>query len=156
MQISQLTQINAERIATWHYPDQYAFYNTDADQEDYQEIKSAQQRGNRFYQVLNSADDLLGYFAIEPTSTPGILEVGLGMAPAFTGQGQGLNFVNTLVAFIVAQYQPTKLIMDVAKFNQRAQTVYQRADFIAIRTYDQFDEQGQVYPFIMMEKVIKK
>ncbi|ERL45559.1 acetyltransferase, GNAT family [Lactiplantibacillus paraplantarum] len=154
MRIISLSQANAEKIATWHYPSQYAFYNTDADAEDYAEILSSKQRGNRFYQVTDDHDSnlLIGYFAIEATADADVLEVGLGMTPVLTGHGYGLSFVQTLVAFIVSHYQPRELQLHVAEFSQRAQITYQRADFEISKCYSQTDTDGKVYPFIIMSR----
>lgn len=67
MKITTLSQQNAELISHWHYSDEYSFYNTDADQEDFDELLSPQKRGNRFYQVLSSNNTLIGYFCIKYT-----------------------------------------------------------------------------------------
>lgn len=154
MTITPLTQTNAERIATWHYPSIYSFYNTDADLEDYQEILSAKKRGHRFYQVTDSANQLVGYYAVEFGGQPNTLEIGLGMAPERVGQGNGLAFMNTLVADVISRYHPRRLLLDVVTFNQRAITVYQRAGFALIQYHDQVADDGQSIPFVWLERKI--
>ena len=63
MKIEPLSQSNAEEIANhWHYEGIYAFYDMQADPEDYEEILSPEVRGNHYYQVLKN-DELYGFFA---------------------------------------------------------------------------------------------
>ena len=63
MKIEPLSQSNAEEIANhWHYEGIYAFYDMQADSEDYEEILSPEARGDHYYQVLKN-DELYGFFA---------------------------------------------------------------------------------------------
>ena len=49
MKIEPLSQSNAEEIANhWHYEGIYAFYDMQADSEDYEEILSPEARGNHY------------------------------------------------------------------------------------------------------------
>lgn len=153
MQVMSLTQANAEQIVQWHYPAEYAFYNTDADPDDCAELLSPSRRGDRFYQVIED-ERLLGYFCTEETSQAGVVEIGLGLAPDWTGKGYGVSFVQLLVAHVIEVEHPRKLLMNVAQFNQRAQKVYQRAGFEIVKTYDQVDDMGKRYPFVWMAKTI--
>lgn len=151
MKITALSQQNAELISHWHYPDEYSFYNTDADQEDLDELMSPQKRGDRFHQVLSSDNTLIGYFCIEYTKQDEI-EIGLGMTPDLTGHGTGKYFINLIVEFIVKKYHPQTLLLDVAKFNIRAQKVYHTAGFKDKCEHNQIDDNGKIYPFIWMAK----
>lgn len=155
MNISKLSQINAVKISNWHYPDDYSFYNTDADLEDYNEILSVDLRADKFFQVLTANNELLGYFVVEPTDVRDVYEVGLGMAPEFTGIGKGSRFVHVIIEFISRVYKPIKLLLNVAEFNVRAQKVYQRMGFTIFKKEIQIDDHGVSYPFLWMERVIK-
>lgn len=155
MNISKLSQINAVKISNWHYTDEYSFYNTDADLEDYNEILSVDLRADKFFQVLTANNELLGYFVVEPTDVRDVYEVGLGMAPEFTGIGKGSSFVHVIIEFISRVYKPIKLLLNVAEFNVRAQKVYQRMGFTIFKKEIQIDDHGVSYPFLWMERVIK-
>ena len=66
MKIEPLSQSNAEEIANhWHYEGIYAFYDMQADPEDYEEILSPEARGDHYYQVLKN-DELYGFFCLFP------------------------------------------------------------------------------------------
>jgi len=148
-----LTQANAEQILRWHYPAEYAFYDTDADPDDCAELLSESRRGDRLYQVIED-NHLLGYFCTEETSQAGVIEIGLGLAPDWAGKGYGLSFVQLLVAHVIEAKRPRKLLMNVAQFNRRAQRVYQRAGFEIVKIYDQVDDTCKRYPFVWMAKTI--
>ena len=67
--IAYLTQANADQIARkWHYNGQYSFYDMENDPEDLEEIITPKLRGNKYYQVLNDKDELVGYFCLERLS----------------------------------------------------------------------------------------
>ena len=150
MQIDPLTQANATTIANdWHYPGAYAFYDMTADPGDYAELLSAQQRGDRYYQVVTATGHLFGFFVIDPTEEAGVVEVGLGMVPAHTGRGQGEKFVREVLSFVRERDAPREIILDVAAFNQRAQIVYQRLGFRVVREHSQATN-GAVFPFVEM------
>lgn len=152
MKISKLTQENAVKISQWHYPAEYAFYDTDADAEDLHEILLPELRGTRFFQILTDEDELLGYFDYEPANQPGAYELSLGLAPEFTGHGAGLTVMRRIIEFVVDALQPTELWLNVAEFNVRAQKVYQKAGFTIFKRENQYDEQGTCYPFVWMKR----
>lgn len=149
MEFKQLTQSNAQLIADhWHYSDEYAFYDATADPEDYEELVTPEQRGDHYYQVLEQ-DQLIGYFVVEVTNHVGEVEIGLGMAPDLTGQGHGIDFVRNVINEVLRQQHPSRIVLDVAKFNVRAQTVYQRLGFQVSGEHLQATNGGH-YPFVQM------
>ncbi len=63
--IALLTQANADQIAReWHYSDMYSFYDMENDQEDFEEIITPRLRANKYYQILDDTDELVGYFLL--------------------------------------------------------------------------------------------
>ena len=99
MKIEPLSQSNAEEIANhWHYEGIYAFYDMQADPEDYEEILSPEARGNHYYQVLKN-DELYGFFCLFPVDKDK-QELGLGMKPEYCGKGQGKEFLQTILRFV--------------------------------------------------------
>ena len=153
--ISLLTQANADLIARkWHYSDTYSFYDMENDPEDFEEIITPKLRGDKYYQVLNDKDELVGYFCLERLSEQKV-EVGLGLRPDLTGRGLGLNFVTEIEAFIQDNFNYRIIILSVASFNKRAIKVYQRAGFKTDGSKLQKSNDG-VYEFINLSKTVNR
>ncbi|KRL53049.1 GNAT family N-acetyltransferase [Furfurilactobacillus rossiae] len=151
--IAPLTQNNAELIAnTWHYDGIYNFYDMSSDPEDYEEILSPKLRANHYFQVV-AEGQLTGFFMVEPTDQPSIVEVGLGMKPSLTDQGKGQQFVQLILAFVNTHYHPETVIFDVAEFNIRAQTCYRNLGFMPVKRHWQATNGGQ-YPFVEMQLIL--
>ncbi|MSD91272.1 GNAT family N-acetyltransferase [Bifidobacterium asteroides] len=149
--IALLTQANADQIAReWHYNDMYSFYDMENDPEDLEEIITPRLRANKYYQILDDKDELVGYFCLERLSEEKV-EVGLGLRPDLTGRGLGLNFVKEIEAFIQNNFNYELIILSVASFNKRAIKVYQRAGFKIDGSKLQKSNDG-VYEFINLSK----
>lgn len=149
--IALLTQANADQIAReWHYSDMYSFYDMQNDPEDFEEIITPRLRANKYYQILDDKDELVGYFCLERLSEEKV-EVGLGLRPDLTGRGLGLNFVKEIEAFIQNNFNYELMILSVASFNKRAIKVYQRAGFKIDGSKLQKSNDG-VYEFINLSK----
>ena len=151
--IALLTQANADQIAReWHYNDMYSFYNMENDPEDLEEIITPKLRGDKYYQVVDDQDELVGYFCLERLSE-GKVEVGLGLRPDLTGRGLGLNFITEIEAFIQNNFNYRIIVLSVASFNKRAIKVYQRAGFKTDGSKLQKSNDG-VYEFINLSKTV--
>lgn len=149
--ITHLTQANADQIARkWHYKDRYSFYDMENDPEDFGEIITPALRDDKYYQVLNDKDELVGYFCLERLSEKKV-EVGLGLRPDLTGQGLGFNFVKGIEAFIQDNFNYKVIVLSVASFNKRAIKVYQRAGFRVDGSKLQKSNDG-IYEFINLSK----
>lgn len=98
--IELLTQVNAEQIfKKLHYSGKYSFYVMENDPEDFEKIIIPKLRGNKYYQVLNDKDELVGYFCLERLSEKRV-KVGLGLRPDLTGHRLELNFVKEIEEFV--------------------------------------------------------
>ena len=151
--IALLTQANADQIAReWHYNDMYSFYNMENDPEDLEEIITPKLRGDKYYQVVDDQDELVGYFCLERLSEEKV-EVGLGLRPDLTGRGLGLNFITEIEAFIQNNFNYRIVVLSVASFNKRAIKVYQRAGFKTDGSKLQKSNDG-VYEFINLSKTV--
>lgn len=149
--IRHLTQANADQIARkWHYKDRYSFYDMENDLEDFEEIITPALRDDKYYQVLNDKDELIGYFCLERLSEKKV-EVGLGLRPDLTGQGLGFDFVKGIEAFIQDNFNYKVIVLSVASFNKRAIKVYQRAGFRVDGSKLQKSNDG-IYEFINLSK----
>ncbi|MEZ4645379.1 MAG: GNAT family N-acetyltransferase [Chloroflexota bacterium] len=58
------------------------------------------------------------------------LDIGLGVRPDRTGQGQGYRFVAAVIEFAQKTFQPTMLRVTIAEFNERAKRVWLGQGFV--------------------------
>jgi ribosomal-protein-alanine N-acetyltransferase len=77
------------------------------------------------------------------------LDIGLGVRPDLTGQGQGIRFVEAVVDFAGRSYAPRALRVTVAKFNARAQRVWEKAGFQRVQRFER-DPDG--LPFVVLTR----
>lgn len=128
-------------IATWRYDPPYDFYDGDPE---------PVLNPERFFQVLEENDELVGFLYFEQRGDT--LEYGLGLRPNLTGRGLGLEFFQFGLEFGRERYRPERVVTNVAEFNERARTVYERAGFrVTGRRIRDFDGWGEV-PFLDLEE----
>ena len=130
----ELTQADAEAIAGWRYPAEYAFYDWTADADDLAELLDPVARAEAYVAVEDPAGELVGFFSYKP-GEPGTIAIGLGLRPDHTGRGLGRAFVEAGLEYGRTHYAPEEFSLAVATFNRRAITVYERAGFTPVRTY---------------------
>jgi [ribosomal protein S18]-alanine N-acetyltransferase len=120
-------------MTAWRYSPPYDFYDGDAD---------PVLNPERFYEARDEAGELVGFYYFEPN--PPDLDYGLGLRPDLTGQGLGLEFFRAGLAFARERYQPQRVYLHVAAFNERARRVYERAGFAVVsshvRNFERFGE----------------
>ena len=153
--IALLSQKNARIIADeWHYEGQYAFYDMKNDREDYDEIISPQLRKNNYFQVLDTNENLVAFFCLDPDKEKREqVEVGLGLAPNLTGHGLGSEFIAVIENFVKDNYDYKVIALSVADFNLRAIKVYQTAGYVQTGT-ENVRSNGGIYKFNIMSKKI--
>ena len=131
-----------EDLAGWRYPPPYDFYDGDVD---------PVLNPERFYAAREESGALVGFFYFEAKDS-GAVEIGLGLRPELVGKGLGLEFFRAGVAFAHDTFGRTRVVLNVAGFNERAITVYERAGFRRtgghVRSFERF---GDV-PFVEMEE----
>jgi [ribosomal protein S18]-alanine N-acetyltransferase len=126
--IAPMSQADAEAVATWHYPGEYAFYDADYVPAGLAELLDPQLRGDAFFAARGHGGELEGFVELKPRDG-GEVEIGLGLRPDLTGRGLGAAF--TAAAIELARGRGAERItLVVAAFNLRATRVYARAGFI--------------------------
>ena len=81
----------------------------------------------------------------------GYLDIGLGMRPEFTGQGNGLNFIKAGLQFGIEKYDFSLYRLSVANFNKRAISLYKKVGFKPVTEF--INKNGETtVEFIIMEK----
>src|SRR6185437_15200007 len=92
---ARMTQADAERIAGWHYPGEYAFYDADFIPESAGELLDPARRGDQYHAARNADGELEGFAQFEPVA--GATEIGLGLRPDLTGRGLGQAFTEAVI-----------------------------------------------------------
>ena len=142
-----LTQSQAEEIAyEWTYEGDFAFYDMPNDQDDLAEFLDPDQRTEHYYAVMDETQ-LIGFFVFEPGQNS--LELALGMRPDLTGQGNGVAFLESGLAFAIEKYQPHHIELAVATFNERAIRLYAKSGFEPVERFQQ-ETNGGSYEFVKM------
>lgn len=143
-----MTQEQAEEIAyNWHYDGEYSFYDMEADKEDLVEFLDPQKRGDSYF-VVTQDNDIVGFFSFSE-ETKNTVDIGLGLRPELTGNGNGLKFLKIGLEFAKSKYTPEKITLSVATFNQRAIKVYEKMGFKESDAFMQ-DTNGSSIEFIKM------
>jgi len=125
--ITAMTQAEAEDVAAWRYPDEYAIYDADSVPDDLAELLDPARRGEAYFAARGHDGSLEGFVQLEAAGDG--VEIGVGLRPDLTGRGLGLPFTN--VAIELARHRGAERItLAVAAFNLRAIRVYERAGFV--------------------------
>lgn len=131
MPIIPMTRKWAEQYVSYAYAPPYTFYNIPSAlrAEALFEILSPAP-GDEWFAVIDDEVGMLGFY--EYTLRGSEIELGLGLAPQYTGQGRGRGFVLNSLRFIRSRYPDFtgRLVLRVADFNQRAIRVYEACGFI--------------------------
>ena len=143
-----MSQADAEAIADWHYPDPYSVYDASADPGQLARLLDPEARGDRCVAVDDGGGELVGFFVFTPRGDDAI-EIGLGLHPDWTGKGLGESFVEEGVAYARGRYEPNELVLEVAAFNRRAISVYERAGFTTVRSFTE-TMAGEDFDFVEM------
>jgi [ribosomal protein S18]-alanine N-acetyltransferase len=139
LRIAPADEETHRELAGWRYPPPYDFYDGDVD---------PVLNPERFFGAWDEDGELVGFYYFEPK--PPDLDYGLGLRPDLVGRGLGLEFFLAGLEFARERYDPRRVYLHVAEFNERARRVYERAGFVVVsrhvRTFERF---GDV-PFLTM------
>ncbi len=146
---------NARVVSAWTYERPYDLYNTPMEAR-HQTVDYLTDHRNHYYLITDEHENLLAYccFGKEGQVSGGdyeddALDLGLGMRPDLTGQGQGNLFVQAVIDFAIEHYAPGSLRVTIAEFNKRAQRVWQKAGF---RFEQRFERHHDRMPFVVLTR----
>ena len=144
----QMTQVDADAIRAWRYPDPYSFYDLDADPDDLAEFMNPDNWPDTYFSAFDQDDGLVGNVVFQTKSSV-LANVGLGMRPGLTGRGLGTGFVAAALDFGAERFGIQEYCLEVAAFNVRAINVYRRLRF---RVHEEFlqETNGGKHPFLRM------
>jgi [ribosomal protein S18]-alanine N-acetyltransferase len=131
--------------AAWRYEPPYDFYDGDVE---------PVLNPERFYQATGEDGSLIGFYYFDEQGDA--LEIGLGLRPDLTGRGLGLDFLLAGIEFGRRRFGDSRVILNVAAFNERALKVYEQAGFRETgRHTRRFDRWGEV-EFVEMEQAAER
>lgn len=149
-----MTEEAAAVIIAWRYPAPYDFYNLDKDAQDLEEFADrrsweATELGDREVLLAVHRDgELAGFFSFAGSAD--CCTIGLGLAPSLTGRSLGRDFVAAGLRYGKERWRVRRFRLEVATFNRRAITVYERLGFETIRTVVRHDGGAEVEFFEMV------
>lgn len=155
--VKPLEECHAWEILTWKYPPPYDFYNPPQDDRGASYVKQFINPELQFHAVIDQGENLIGYCSYGlDGQVPGgnyrddALDIGIGMRPEFTGQGNGAEFFDAVLLHAMNTLNPEKVRLTVAKFNQRALKLYENFGFTVD---DEFFDSSSKVAFSILTRV---
>jgi ribosomal-protein-alanine N-acetyltransferase len=148
-----MDEANARAILEWHYDPPYDSYDPGGDDVE-EAVRSFLDPKNAYYRIVEDGGDMVAYCCFGPDArVPGgdysaaALDIGLGVRPDQTGRRRGHVFVEAVLAFAQGTFVAPRYRVTVARFNQRAQRVWERAGFSPVHSFRRSDGM----PFVILE-----
>ena len=146
--VRPLTQADAEAIAAWRYPGEYAFYDWTAEPDDLALLLDPLRRRDAFHVAEGEDGRLAGFFQVESRAQS--VEIGLGLRPDLCGRGLGEGFTRVGIDLVRQLHGEVRITLAVAAFNARAITVYERCGFVTTGRHVRHTA-GDDWEFVDME-----
>lgn len=120
---------DALEASHWRYPGEYAIYDLGLAPLLFYALFRAPLRTLGVYPLVVALPDdpLISVFSLIHRSDD--VELGVGMRPDLMGHGLGLPLIQQGMDYARQRLRPNTFSLNVATFNQRAITVYERAGF---------------------------
>jgi ribosomal-protein-alanine N-acetyltransferase len=153
LSIRPMDEVNARAIASWRYDAPYDVYNLKPDEIE-ANVKYFIDPQNACYSIIGEQGDLIGYCSFgRDAQVPGgdysqeALDIGIGIRPDLTGQGNGTRYAEAVLDFAHRTYSPGWFRVTIAAFNQRAQRVWQKLN---LRVVQRFLRERDGAPFLIL------
>ncbi|KAB8138085.1 GNAT family N-acetyltransferase [Gracilibacillus oryzae] len=132
--IEKMDENAAGEITGWRYEEPYDFYN-------HKDEETGELLEGSYRAIMDEHGDLVGFLCTGTSAqipaghkigayNENCVDIGLGMAPAFTGKGNGYAFCTFIIEYIQQQYPDVSLRLSVATFNRRAIHLYHKLGFV--------------------------
>jgi RimJ/RimL family protein N-acetyltransferase len=128
--VRPLTPDDARRIATWRYDGPWRVYDSRP-----QDVLTS---AGGYFAVVGDDGELVGFCCagVEArvpglAEEPGVLDIGVGMAPALVGQGNGAVFGRA----VLAQFGRRRLRAVVQSWNERSLRLTRTLGFVPVGTH---------------------
>ncbi len=151
-----MAEAGAQTLVSWRYEAPYDIYNLDSPDE--QNICYFLEPQNAFYSITGQSGNMAAFCSFGPDGQvlggdyrANALDIGMGLRPNLTGQGQGLMYVKAVLDFARRAFAPAAFRVTVAQFNKRALRVWEKAGFRAIQTF-QSKHDGQTFVVLLREE----
>ena len=148
--IRAMTEADANAVAGWRYPGEYAFYDWTLAAGDLAELLDPGEWGRRYFAAdAEGEGGPAGFFVFKVRDD--VADIGLGLRPDLTGEGHGAAFLEAGLRFAAARFGARRFTLAVAAFNRRAITVYERAGFVETERY-RHHTNGADHDFVAMAR----
>lgn len=152
----QMDETSARTIQSWRYQAPYDIYNPGSGEVE-KEIQCFMDPGHQYYRMADEQGELVAYccFGLQ-AQVPGgdysgkALDIGLGVRPDLTGQGQGLAYVDGVLDFARVTFTPCAYRVTIAEFNERARRVWGKAQFQFVARF-QRERDGRSFVVMVRE-----
>lgn len=153
--IRPITQADPAQIVGWRYAPPYDVYNFDnaADAETIAELLDP---ALAVHVMQDESGHVVGFCSFGADGqVPGgdyteeALDIGMGVAPEYTGRGLGRTFAAAVIDFALAHYAPRRLRVTIAAFNERAQRVWLALGFQPVA---RFGSASSGLPFVVLTR----
>jgi [ribosomal protein S18]-alanine N-acetyltransferase len=133
--IKEMSDGFAREILNWKYSPPYDLYNNEFSEEALEELLE-----ESYFAIVNSEGNLIGYFCTGKAAqvpigsqfgayTKDLLDIGIGMRPTLTGQGNGSKFFSFVLRHLIDSTSSLSFRLTVADFNKRAIRLYEKHGF---------------------------
>lgn len=153
LSIQPMNEVSARSLVNWRYDAPYDFYNINTDEIE-KEVEYFTDPQNAYYAIMNETGELIGFcsFGLDGQVPGGdysqeALDIGMGIRPDLTGQGNGVQTSEVVLDFASRRFDPDRFRVTVAAFNKRAQRVWQKLNFRAAHSFSR-EQDGE--PFFIL------
>jgi RimJ/RimL family protein N-acetyltransferase len=152
-QVKPLTAGQVRTFISWQYDGPYALYNLSAENEE-EDVRFFLDAQNGYFAIASEEGEFLGFcnFGADARVPGGdysldALDIGMGMRPDLTGQGQGVLYAAAVFDFARQHYNASTMRVTIAEFNQRAQQLCRNFGFEQISRFVRAQDER---PFVVM------
>ena len=156
--IESLTTEQVRDFIRWEYSGPYAMYNMSDEDEEAQHLFFLDPQ-NGYFAITDGKGTLLGFCNFgEDARVPGgdysldAMDIGMGMRPDLTGQGNGNLHASVVFDFAMINYPGQQHRVTIAEFNQRAQRLCRKLGFKQVA---RFERERDGLPFVVMIRNLK-